>query len=91
MATLATHAHVPHKRTVGGAALPAHRTMDGEAMPAHIMLYLDDTRPGNVLHAAPKRSYYGVYRAILELPGWFRNSPGIAPWQYRNCPGVVPG
>ena len=47
-------AHVPHSATLGG-----------EASPAHIAIYLDDTRPGNVLHAGPKRAYYAVYRTLL--------------------------
>ena len=46
-----------------------------KCMPAgrgRIVLYIDETRPGNIIRPDNARAYNSIYWTLLEFPAWYR-------------------
>ncbi len=79
----------------GASSLFAHLLCDFVGV-RRIMLYSDETMPGNVLRPDKGRSFCAVYWGVLPLPDWFR---ARAQWLHtltyvsekriKNIPGGV--
>ncbi len=57
--------------------------------PAHVVLYIDETRPGNQLRPDSARSMHCIYWTFSELPTWFRARPDVGWFPFAFVPTEV--
>ncbi len=59
--------------------------------PAHIVLYIDETKPGNQLRPDSARAMYCIYWTFSEFPCWFRAKPDVAWFPFAFVPVGIAG